>query len=49
MAKRKPSRPPVKRNLVAKVARNQKAGPMKDRRQPRQGARNRLRDALEEE
>jgi hypothetical protein len=49
MAKRKPSKPPVRRNLAARAARDQKAGPMKDRREPRKGARHRLRDALEEE
>jgi hypothetical protein len=47
MAKNKPS-PTRKRNLVAKAAKNQKAGVMKDRREPRRGARNKLRDALEE-
>jgi hypothetical protein len=48
-SKRKP-RPPTKlpaRNLAAKNARDQKAGAMKDRREPRKGARNVLRDALE--
>jgi hypothetical protein len=39
----------VKRNLAARAARDQKAGPMKDRREPRKGARNVLREALEEE
>ena len=47
MAKRKPSKPPVKRNLAAKAAKNQKAGPMKDRRAGRGGARNVLREDLE--
>src|SRR5687767_14653012 len=48
-SKRKP-RPPTKlpaRNLAAKNARDQKAGAMKDRREPRKGARNVLRDALD--
>lgn len=49
MAKRKPSKPPAKRNFAAKSATNQKAGAMKDRREPRKGARNRLRDALEQD
>jgi hypothetical protein len=43
-----PSKPPKKRNLAAKAARNQKAGAMKDRRTPKQGARNVLREALED-
>jgi hypothetical protein len=37
-----------KRNLAAKAARNQKAGAMKDRREARKGARNTMREAMEE-
>jgi hypothetical protein len=44
--KKLPKRP--KRNLSALQAKNQKAGVMKDRREPRGGARNQLRDNLRE-
>jgi hypothetical protein len=47
MAKRKPSKVPKKRNLAAKQARDQKAGPMKDKRGGRGGARNVMREDLE--
>jgi hypothetical protein len=46
MTKRTPSKPPAKRNLAAKQARDQKAGPMKDKREGRGGARNVMREAL---
>ena len=40
--------PPTKRrNLAAKAARNQKAGPMKDKRREKGGARNELKLAAE--
>jgi hypothetical protein len=45
--KRRPSTPPKKRNLAARAARNQKAGAMKDRREPKRGARNETRELLE--
>lgn len=43
---RKPG-PPRKRNWAAQKARDQRAGPMKDRRTPRGGARNTFREDLE--
>jgi hypothetical protein len=45
--KKRPSKLPKKRNLTARASRNQKAGAMKDRREPRRGARNETRDLLE--
>jgi hypothetical protein len=49
MAKKKSPalKPPKKRNLAAKAARGLKAGPMKDRRTPRGGAKNTQREDLE--
>ena len=47
-SKRKPSKVPKKRNITAALAKNQKAVVMKDRREPRGGARNETRDALRE-
>jgi hypothetical protein len=47
MTKRKLSKPPVKRNLAAKQSRDQKAGPMKDKRDGRGGAKNVMRQVLE--
>jgi hypothetical protein len=46
--KRKPSKVPKKRNITAALAKNQKAVVMKDRREPRGGARNEMKDALRE-
>jgi len=46
MKAKKPSARP-KRNWAARAARNQKAGVMKDRRQPRGGAKNKLREDLD--
>jgi hypothetical protein len=37
-----------KRNLAAKQARDQKAGPMRDKREGRGGAKNTMREALRE-
>jgi hypothetical protein len=47
MAKRKPSPIPKKRNLAAKQSVDQKAGVMKDKREGRGGARNKMREALD--
>jgi hypothetical protein len=48
MPSRRPRSPvPKKRNLAAKGAKNQKSGPMKDRREPRGGAKNQMRKDLE--
>jgi len=46
VAKKKPSPIPKKRNLAAAQAKNQKAVVMKDRRAPRGGARNEMREDL---
>jgi len=46
MAKRKPSKLPKKRNLAAKQAQDQKAGPMKDKRAGRGGAKNIMQEIL---
>jgi hypothetical protein len=46
--RKKPSPVPKKRNLAAAQARNQKAGAMKDRRAPRGGAKNQMREDLEQ-
>ena len=46
MTKRKPSKLPKKRNLAAKQSTDQKAGPMKDKREGRGGAKNILREVL---
>jgi len=43
--KHKPPKPP-KRNFAAQGAKNQKAGPMKDRRTERSGAKNKMREAI---
>jgi len=48
VAKKKPSRVPKKRNLAAAQAKNQKASVMKDRRAPRGGAKNEMREDLRE-
>lgn len=48
MTKRTPSKPPVKRNLAAKQAQDQKAGPMQDKRTGKGGAKNLMREALKE-
>ncbi len=48
MAKKKPSPVPRKRNITAALAKNQKSGAMKDRRAPRGGARNEMREDLRE-
>ena len=47
MTKRKPSKLPKKRNLVAKQSTDQKAGPMKDKRDGRGGAKNVMREVLD--
>jgi len=44
---RKKSAIPTKRNLAAKQARDQKSGPMKDKRKGRQGARNKVKEDLD--
>jgi len=49
MTKRKPSKVPKKRNLAAKQSQDQKAGPMKDRREGRGGAKNEMREILEKD
>jgi hypothetical protein len=41
-------KPPKKRNLAAKQARDQKPGPMKDKRGGRGGARNVMQEALKD-
>jgi hypothetical protein len=46
--KRKPSKVPKKRNIAAALAKNQKAGVMKDRRAPRGGAKNEMKEDLRE-
>ncbi|MEP7367601.1 MAG: hypothetical protein ABI972_30440 [Acidobacteriota bacterium] len=46
--KRKPSKIPKKRNITAALATNQKAVVMKDRRTPRGGAKNEMKDDLRE-
>ena len=46
--KRKPSKVPKKRNIAAALAKNQKAVVMKDRREPRGGARNEMKEDLRE-
>lgn len=43
---RRKSATPAKRNLAAKQARDQKAGPMKDKRKGRGGARNTVKEDL---
>ena len=48
MRKRKPASPPKKRNFAAKQARDQKAGPMKDKRAGRGGSRNTYQEDLAE-
>ena len=49
MTKRKPSKVPKKRNLAAKQSQDQKAGPMKDKREGRGGAKNEMREILEKD
>ena len=46
-SRRRPSPVPKKRNLAAKAAKDQKSGPMKDRREPRGGAKNQMRQDLD--
>lgn len=46
--KKKPSKIPKKRNIAAALATNQKAVIMKDRRAPRGGAKNEMREDLKE-
>jgi len=46
--KKKPSKIPKKRNIAAALARNQKAVIMKDRREPRGGAKNEMREDMRE-
>ncbi len=46
MAKRPKPKPPAKRNFAAFAATNQKAGPIKDRRSARGGAKNTMREDL---
>lgn len=46
MAKRPKPKPPAKRNFTAAAATNQKAGPIKDRRSERGGAKNTMREDL---
>ena len=46
--KKKPSKVPKKRNIAAALAKNQKAVIMKDRRAPRGGAKNEMREDLRE-
>jgi len=46
--RKKPSKVPKKRNIAAALAKNQKAGAMKDRRTERGGAKNTMREDLTE-
>jgi len=48
MRKPRKSAPPKKRNLAARQAVNQKSVTLKDRRQPRGGSRNTMREDLKE-
>jgi hypothetical protein len=45
---KKKLKPPKKRNLAAKQARDQKSGPMKDKRGGRGGSKNVMQEALRE-